>query len=288
MTATRRRRHHLRTLLPLVRRTQVYADLLPSSGKVESGLTPEELLQEVKEAWASRTKTQLFRSPLISYLYERGWRQGFERAGFPGIDVEFEEVRTFFAGAEGGAGGDGAEGDVVVDMSCGSGLMTRRLATCDYGRLLALDYSESMLAETRRRLRGKPGQGAGENDDGARLVTPELLRADVAALPLRSGAVAAVHAGAAMHCWPQLELGLREIRRVLRPGGRFYATTFFQASLTLSPTFYTNFLPAPAPAPAQAQAQALPLTLTLTIISSTATTTLHHHLSGCLRCAHGG
>jgi hypothetical protein len=75
-----------------VRPVQVYADLLPSSGKLESGLSPEELLQEVKDAWASRTKTQLFRSPLISYLYERGWRQGFEKAGFPGIDVEFEEV----------------------------------------------------------------------------------------------------------------------------------------------------------------------------------------------------
>ena len=76
-----------------MRLVQVYADLLPSSGKLESGLTPEELLQEVKDAWASRTKTQLFRSPLVSYLYERGWRQGFKNAGFPGIDVEFEEVR---------------------------------------------------------------------------------------------------------------------------------------------------------------------------------------------------
>ena len=55
--------------------TQVYADLLPSSGKVGAGMTPEELLQEVKEAWDSRTKTQLFRSPFISFLYERGWRQ---------------------------------------------------------------------------------------------------------------------------------------------------------------------------------------------------------------------
>ena len=108
-----------------MRLVQVYADLLPSSGKLESGLTPEELLQEVKDAWASRTKTQLFRSPLVSYLYERGWRQGFKNAGFPGIDVEFEEVKSFFAEAEGG---------VVVDMSCGSGLMTRRLATCDYAR----------------------------------------------------------------------------------------------------------------------------------------------------------
>ena len=141
-------------------------------------------------------------------------------------------MKSFFAGAK---------GEVVVDMSCGSGLMTRRLATCDYGRLLALDYSESMLAETRRRLEGKPGQGAGEKDDGDRLVAPELLRADVAALPLRSGAIAAVHAGAAMHCWPELERGLTEIRRVLQPGGRFYATTFFQ--VTIQPSRYLVITP---------------------------------------------
>ena len=141
-------------------------------------------------------------------------------------------MKSFFAGAK---------GEVVVDMSCGSGLMTRRLATCDYSRLLALDYSESMLAETRRRLKGKPGQGAGEKDDGDRLVAPELLRADVAALPLRSGAIAAVHAGAAMHCWPELERGLTEIRRVLQPGGRFYATTFFQ--VTIQPSRYLATTP---------------------------------------------
>jgi hypothetical protein len=35
-------------------------------------------------------RTELFRSPLVSFLYERGWRQNFNRSGFPGLD---EEVR---------------------------------------------------------------------------------------------------------------------------------------------------------------------------------------------------
>lgn len=31
------------------------------------------------------------RSPVVSFLYERGWRQAFKRSGFPGPD---EEVLT--------------------------------------------------------------------------------------------------------------------------------------------------------------------------------------------------
>lgn len=33
-------------------------------------------------------RTELFRSPLVSFLYERGWRQNFNRSGFPGLDEE--------------------------------------------------------------------------------------------------------------------------------------------------------------------------------------------------------
>ena len=58
----------------------------------------------------------------------------------------------------------------------------------------------------------------------------ELVRADVANLPLADGSVDAMHAGAALHSWPDLEGGLKEIRRSLAPGGRFFATTFLIGS----------------------------------------------------------
>jgi SAM-dependent methyltransferase len=142
-----------------------------------------------------------------------GWRQNFKNAGFPGIDAEFAEVSEFFAPANGGT---------VVDMSCGSGLMTRRLVTSGaYERVLALDYSESMLRETARRI-------AEERVPTDALT---LCRADVAALPLRPGSIDAMHAGAAMHCWPRLEEGLKQIKEALKPdGGRFFASTFLQGA----------------------------------------------------------
>lgn len=191
---------------------ELYADLLPSSSST-SPLTVADLGNELREAWDSRVQTQLFRSPFISFLYERGWRQQFAAAGFPGIDQEFKEVQAYFAPVAGG---------VVVDLSCGSGLMTRRLVTSgDYARVLALDYSESMLTETARRVK----------EESVPLDRLQLVRADVAALPLQPGTVDAIHAGAAMHCWPQLDEGLKEIRAALKPGkGRFFATTFLQGA----------------------------------------------------------
>lgn len=191
---------------------ELYCDLLPTAGR-SSPLSVDELVAEVSDAWGNRVQTQLFRSPLTAFLYERGWRQQFANAGFPGIDTEFEEVQEFFAPV--------ATGGVVVDMSCGSGLMTRRLLKSGkYKRLLALDYSEAMLTETARRVRE-------EQIDRASLT---LCRADVANLPLQPGSIDAMHAGAAMHCWPQLEEGLQQIAQSLKPGGRFFATTFLQGA----------------------------------------------------------
>lgn len=190
----------------------LYADLLPTAGR-SAPLSVDELRREVADLWGSRVQTGLFRSPLTAFLYERGWREGFKNAGFPGIEAEYKEVSAFFEPA--------AKDGVVVDMSCGSGLMTRRLVRGGaYGRVLGLDYSEAMLAETARRFK----------EEGVPTETLTLARADVAALPLQPGSVDAVHAGAALHCWPRLEEGLGEIRACLKPGGRFFATTFLQGA----------------------------------------------------------
>jgi ubiquinone/menaquinone biosynthesis C-methylase UbiE len=52
------------------------------------------------------------------------------------------------------------------------------------------------------------------------------VRADIARLPFATGSVAAIHAGAALHCWPQPSAAMAEISRVLAPGGVFVASTF--------------------------------------------------------------
>lgn len=160
-----------------------------------------------------RVMESTFQSPLTSFLYERGWRQAFNANGFPGIDKEFEEVVQHFEPVEGPE-------STVVDLSCGSGLMTRRLVKSGrYGKVIAADLSPAMLGETASRFRRE------------KVTPPELLRCDVSKLPLRSDSVSAIHAGAALHCWSDLSGALSEVYRCLQPGGKSYFSTFLTSAV---------------------------------------------------------
>ena len=44
---------------------------------------------------------RLCRSPLVSFVYERGWRQGFSWGGFPGEAREFDMAMDYLQGAYG-------------------------------------------------------------------------------------------------------------------------------------------------------------------------------------------
>ena len=141
-----------------------------------------------------------------TYVNHRGYRKNFERSGFPGIEKEFAEVNTFFSSSN---------ASVVMDLSCASGFMTRRLVSHgNYKRVIAADLSLTMLREARQRCfleKISP--------------LPEFVRCDAAKLPFKTASLDAVHAGAAMHCWPQLETALSEVYRVLKPGFYNYDCT---------------------------------------------------------------
>lgn len=97
-----------------------YADLTVGASEAK-GLFDSVGLKRPGEAF--------FQNPLISGVYERGYRQNFENFGFPGIEKEFAEASAFFESA-------GAT-KVVVDLSCGSGFMTRKFVNstrCSFRR----------------------------------------------------------------------------------------------------------------------------------------------------------
>ncbi|PIN05840.1 Demethylmenaquinone methyltransferase [Handroanthus impetiginosus] len=157
--------------------------------------------------------TELFRSPLVSFVYERGWRQNFNSRGFPGPVEEFNMAQEYFKPAEGG---------VLVDVSCGSGLFSRKFAKSEaYSRVVALDFSENMLRQCYDFIK---------SDETILSSNLALVRADVSRLPFSSGSIDAVHAGAALHCWPSPSNAVAEINRILRSGGIFVGTTFLRVS----------------------------------------------------------
>ncbi|XP_035843339.1 uncharacterized methyltransferase At2g41040, chloroplastic isoform X2 [Helianthus annuus] len=152
-------------------------------------------------------------SPLVSFLYERGWRQNFRTRGFPGPDEEFNMAQEYFKPAEGG---------ILVDVSCGSGLFSRKFAKSGtYSKVIALDFSENMLRQTYDFMKA---------DDTILNSNLALVRADVSRLPFPSGSIDAIHAGAALHCWPSPSNAIAEINRVLRSGGVFVSTTFLRST----------------------------------------------------------
>ncbi|MFJ9042605.1 class I SAM-dependent methyltransferase [Streptomyces sp. NPDC102347] len=98
------------------------------------------------------------------------------------------------------------EGGRVLDAGCGTGraLPALRAAVGPSGVVLGADLTPAMLREAAR---------AGRDADGALLLT------DVAALPLRSSSLDAVFAAGLIAHLPRPAENLREIARVVRPGG---------------------------------------------------------------------
>jgi demethylmenaquinone methyltransferase/2-methoxy-6-polyprenyl-1,4-benzoquinol methylase len=93
-------------------------------------------------------------------------------------------------------------GDRVLDACCGTG----DLAIAARGRgadVVGVDFSERMLE---RAARKEP--------------QVEWVRADVLALPFEDSSFDAVTVGFGVRNVEDLEAGVRELRRVLRPGGR--------------------------------------------------------------------
>jgi len=98
-------------------------------------------------------------------------------------------------------------GGVYLDVACGTGNYTAALAATG-GRWHGLDASATMIAAARPK---------------SALVSWHV--ADVTALPPGVPAVDGASCILALHHFPDLPAALREVRRVLRPGGRFAAFT---------------------------------------------------------------
>lgn len=106
-------------------------------------------------------------------------------------------------------------GERVLDVACGTGVLTRRVVARvrPAGHVLGIDLSAGMLAT------------AGTRDpDAVADGTLRLLRMDAERLELDDGSFDAVLSMCAILHLPDAPAALREMRRVLRAGGRLVVT----------------------------------------------------------------
>ncbi len=99
----------------------------------------------------------------------------------------------------------------ILDVGCGTGqLVTRLGAIAETTRVVGVDFSAGMLERASARLRStaEPYRAA-----------VQLVRADAARLPLPDHAFDAVVSTEAFHWFPDQAACLREMHRVLAPGG---------------------------------------------------------------------
>jgi demethylmenaquinone methyltransferase/2-methoxy-6-polyprenyl-1,4-benzoquinol methylase len=99
--------------------------------------------------------------------------------------------------------------DVVLDLACGTGDIALAIAALGPQRVIGLDITFRMLEIATRKS-----------------VQVSWMAGDMTALPLGDATADLVTTGYGLRNLPDLDAGLSEIARVLRPGGRFVSLDF--------------------------------------------------------------
>jgi ubiquinone/menaquinone biosynthesis methyltransferase len=116
----------------------------------------------------------------------------------------------------------GAPPGPVLDLCAGTMELTALVARArPEGRVVALDFAAAMLERGR-----------------AKVPRAEVVVGDALALPFADGEMAAVVCGFGVRNLADLRAGVREVRRVLRPGGVFVTLEFFRPTRTLTRVFH--------------------------------------------------
>lgn len=111
-------------------------------------------------------------------------------------------------------------GDYVLDVGCGTGNFTRAIARrlrSGEGLAVGLDLSAPMVQRAEQLRRSEL------------LTTARYVRGDAHRLPFVDGVFDAVHCAASLQLMPEPERALREMERVLKPGGRLVLATFIRS-----------------------------------------------------------
>lgn len=128
-------------------------------------------------------------------------------------------------------------GGSALDVCCGTGDLTLELAArlVPGGHVVGCDFSEPMLDLAREKARGRGTAGV------------RFEWADALNLPYDAGRFDAVTVGFGVRNFADHDRGLREMARVLRPGGRLVVLEFTRPRRPPFSTFYSLWFDRLAP-----------------------------------------
>lgn len=105
--------------------------------------------------------------------------------------------------------------DKILDVGCGGGATLRRLRRyVPEGKLVGVDYSSVSVALSKE-----------TNADDVVAGKTEIIEASVEALPFADNSFDKIVTVESFYFWPSPQENLREVRRVLKPGGSFLLVT---------------------------------------------------------------
>jgi demethylmenaquinone methyltransferase / 2-methoxy-6-polyprenyl-1,4-benzoquinol methylase len=131
-----------------------------------------------------------------------------------------------------------APGEVALDVACGTGSLTHELARYQpRARVLGADFSWEMVRRAPAGDAAWPRGGAGEVT-----ARPTYVVGDAMRLPLADASVDVVTIAFGLRNLPDPDGGLREFRRVLRPGGRLVVCEFSRPVLPGFRVVYERYL----------------------------------------------
>ena len=97
--------------------------------------------------------------------------------------------------------------DFVVDVACGTGDVAFAIEAVGVPLVTGLDYSSGMIAEAQKKAKKRRSE-------------VNFLEGDAMAMPFRDGIASAATISFGMRNLPDYAAGVREMTRIVRPGGR--------------------------------------------------------------------
>jgi SAM-dependent methyltransferase len=175
---------------------------------MKPSITPDELRAAVRDRYSA-----VATEPRHGYSFRVG-REFAEALGYPSdllATVPDSAIEAFTGVATPIFMADLRPGESVVDLGCGAGLdlvLAARIVG-DAGSVTGVDMAPAMVARARQTI------------DGAGLTNARVFEARVESLPLEPASVDCAIANGILNLSPDKGEVLREVGRVLKPGGRF-------------------------------------------------------------------